>query len=283
MKKGKITKNLSQFLLLIALLSLFLLSAIRCNSSNDKQILGVWWWNSNLNSEYLNFAKQNGINEIYYYEGSLGEKSSSFIEKASKLDIDVYWLIGEVEWLRDSADLYRQIDDFVQYNSSHPNAQYNGVHLDIEPHQDDNFDNDREFLIYNLIDIASNLDERYPNVSFDFDLPFWLEDEIKYKGITKPAYAHMIDIADRIFLMSYRDSASGMLDVSSDEIEYAKLVNKPLILGAETGQTEEDEIVTFYEEGKSYMNSELEKVRAALPKNFGLSIHHILSWQELKQ
>ena len=92
----------------------------------------------------------------------------------------------------------------------------------------------------------------------------------------------MIDIADRIFLMSYRDSAEAMLDISSEELEYAKNVNKPIILGAETAETSETEIVSYFEEGKIFMQNELEKVKLALPKNCGISVHHILSWYELR-
>ena len=69
--------------------------------------------------------------------------------------------------------------------------------------------------------------------------------------------------------------------VAKEEIEYAKVNNKTLNLSVETSQNEDD-IVTFYEEGKDYMMNELSKLRDMIPKNFGIAIHHIKSFYELK-
>lgn len=286
MNRADFTKK---YLIIFALILLLLCTCfgnIGCTKKeedNAQQVFGVWWWNNRLDSDiYLDFAVDNGVNEVYYYDSSLSTTSSSFIDKAKSKNVKVYWLIGDVEYLRNRQELFDKVDQFVDYNNNNPSYAYDGIHLDIEPHQDDYFDRDRTMLIYNLIDIAYALKQNYPQIQFDYDLPFWLEDEIEYNGQTKPAYAHMIDIADRIFLMSYRDSAEAMLDISSEELEYAKNVNKPIILGAETAESSETESVSYFEEGKIFMQNELEKVKLALPKNCGISVHHILSWYELR-
>ncbi len=286
MNRADFTKK---YLIIFALILLLLCTCfgnIGCTKKeedNAQQVFGVWWWNNRLDSDiYLDFAVDNGVNEVYYYDSSLSTTSSSFIDKAKSKNVKVYWLIGDVEYLRNRQELFDKLDQFVDYNNNNSSYAYDGIHLDIEPHQDDYFDIDRTMLIYNLIDIAYALKQNYPQIQFDYDLPFWLEDEIDYNGQIKPAYAHMIDIADRIFLMSYRDSAEAMLDISSEELEYAKNVNKPIILGAETAETSETESVSYFEEGKIFMQNELEKVKLALPKNCGISVHHILSWYELR-
>ena len=286
MNRADFTKK---YLIIFALILLLLCTCfgnIGCTKKeedNAQQVFGVWWWNNRLDSDiYLDFAVDNGVNEVYYYDSSLSTTSSSFIDKAKSKNVKVYWLIGDVEYLRNRQELFDKLDQFVDYNNNNSSYAYDGIHLDIEPHQDDYFDIDRTMLIYNLIDIAYALKQNYPQIQFDYDLPFWLEDEIDYNGQIKPAYAHMIDIADRIFLMSYRDSAEAMLDIASEELEYAKNVNKPIILGAETAETSETESVSYFEEGKIFMQNELEKVKLALPKNCGISVHHILSWYELR-
>ena len=286
MNRADFTKK---YLIIFALILLLLCTCfgnIGCTKKeedNAQQVFGVWWWNNRLDSDiYLDFAVDNGVNEVYYYDSSLSTTSSSFIDKAKSKNVKVYWLIGDVEYLRNRQELFDKLDQFVDYNNNNSSYAYDGIHLDIEPHQDDYFDIDRTMLIYNLIDIAYALKQNYPQIQFDYDLPFWLEDEIDYNGQIKPAYAHMIDIADRIFLMSYRDSAEAMLDISSEELEYAKNVNKPIILGAETAETSETESVSYFEEGKIFMQNQLEKVKLALPKNCGISVHHILSWYELR-
>lgn len=279
------TKTFRFFLIALAAVCCLLFAG--CNQedaappANDlvqqtEQTMGVWWWNSELGDEFLEFAAQNGVNEIYYDDSALN--SETFIQKANAKGIKVFWLIGDVRWLRDSSGLFEKMQDYLAYNATHPNAAYSGVHLDVEPVQDDNFDTDRELLFFNLISLASELKAKYPDVHFSFDIHFWMDDEITFNGETKPGYAHMIDIADKIFVMSYRDSAEGMLSVAEEELEYAKAAGKPLVLGAETAETDEVETVTYFEEGKTFMNEQLSLVKQTLPQNFGISIHHIYSW-----
>lgn len=288
----RIRKAIFPITLVILLLAMILLAVFVRFHNEQKEsarVLGTWWWNSNLDAElYLDFAIDNGVNEIYFCDGDLDESTTEFITRANENDIKVFYLTGEKEWVNDYSLAYAEIDRVLNFNNSHPNASFAGVHLDIEPHQFDDFELNRSTLIYNLIDLASNLNERYPELRFDYDIPFWFHDEIEYAGVIKPAYAHMIDIADRVFIMSYRDSAEKMLECASEEIDYATTNGKPLILCVETSQiknddgTEEPEI-TYYEEGKNILNSELEKIRSTLPATFGISIHHIHSWYNLKK
>ena len=82
--------------------------------------------------------------------------------------------------------------------------------------------------------------------------------------------------------MSYRDEATKMYDVSSDEINYASSLGKKIYLGAETYSLEGDN-VSYLEEGKKYMYSELDKLRNLIPSDFGIAIHQIKTWKELKE
>ena len=184
MNRADFTKK---YLIIFALILLLLCTCfgnIGCTKKEgDKaqQVFGVWWWNNRLDSDiYLDFAVDNGVNEVYYYDSSLSTTSSSFIDKAKSKNVKVYWLIGDVEYLRDRQELFDKVDQFVDYNNNNPSYAYDGIHLDIEPHQDDYFDIDRTMLIYNLIDIAYALKQNYPQIQFDYDLPFWLEDEIEF-------------------------------------------------------------------------------------------------------
>jgi hypothetical protein len=58
------------------------------------------------------------------------------------------------------------------------------------------------------------------------------------------------------------------------------------VLGAETGETGEGSLVTFFEEGASAMDVELAKVvstlqKAKIPLGAGIAIHHLGSWEKL--
>ncbi len=270
---------------MLLLLSIIILFSCKKQEEAISQVFGVWWWNSNLDERYLEFAKNNNINEIYFCDDELDQTSVNFTRKANDFNIDVYWLTGDYRWLHDFQSAHNEVDRFIEYNHKNPNLCYKGIHFDIEPHQDPNFGQaeTRKTLIYNLIDLAYNLSILYPAIQFDYDLPFWLDDIITFNNVAKPVYQHMIDIADRIFLMSYRDSAEDMLEVSKEELDYAKTVGKTVVLGGETSFSEEGDNITYYEEGKVYLNSQINLLFQALPQSSGVSIHHIKSWYDLKE
>ena len=258
-----------------------------CNSKpSPVAIRAVWWWSSNLEEEvvdeYLNFASDNGINSIYYCSSEFGEKTNKFIEKAKKKNMTVYWLDGSYKWLTSDtyqAKLFDKIDKYLDYNANYPDNAFSGVHLDIEPHQSPDFKTNRADLILKLIALADKLKQTYKTTNFTYDIPFWLHDEIEYNGVTKPAYAHMIDIADNITVMSYRDNADKIYSVASQELAYASSVNKTIILSVECGK--EEDVVTFYEEGKTVLNTELNRLYPMLPQYTGMAIHNITSWYNL--
>ena len=241
-----------------------------------KFVHGVWWWDYSLDETYLDFAIDNKINEIYFCDENFN--NLQIVQLMNKNNIDVYWLIGEKEWILDFDGVTNIIEKYV----NHSGGLYSGIQLDVEPHQFDDFEQNRTTYIYNLIDMAHYLKQIFPTIKFDYCIAFWLDDEITYGGVTKPAYKHMIDVANRVILMSYRDSATGMIDVAKEEIEYAKATGKSLVLGAETSKSDEDDVVTYFEEGKRYMQEQLKIVENTLPKNFGISIHHVATWKQLK-
>lgn len=94
--------------------------------------------------------------------------------------------------------------------------------------------------------------------------------------------------SDGVALMSYRDTAQAMLDVSWTEIgKAASFPNCRVILGAETGESSETGIVTYFEEGRAAMAKELAIVRKRLaaeniPAGHGIAIHHVGGWMSLK-
>ena len=232
----------------VCLLLVFMIFAVGCSAQSPVFSFGVWWWNDSLEYSFVDFASQNNINQIYYCNSTFDQNTAEFIEYSNNKNIKVFWLAGEYQWLEDNSKLIQKINNYTTYNSSFSNAKFSGIHLDIEPHQHPDFKIKHTDLIHKLINLAHTLKTNYPQISFCYDIPFWLDDNITFNNQTKPAYAHMIDIADGITLMSYRDTAQEIYDVSKDEIEYAISTNKTLTLGVETKSTEGDK-VSFMEEG----------------------------------
>ncbi len=257
--------------------------------------LGVWWWGENENiDKYLEFAKQNGINEIYYSNSSFDESINKFISKANSLNIKVYFLCGEYTWIEDESGFYDIVEKYLEYQQTFENT-FSGIHLDVEPHQHPDWKENDEIrkreILASYINFVYNITnaDKLKDTTLDFDIPFWLYDYIiDFNGEEKEAYKYIIDYADRVFVMSYRDNAERIFDCAQNELEYSNNLNKKLFLCVETSASSETESVTFYEEGKEYMYQELETLKDIISsnygeqfQNYGFSIHHMKSWYEL--
>ena len=283
---------------ILIIMILFLTGVFEKKEENVEFSKGVWWWSVTEEDEvYLDFAKQNQVNEIYYCNSDFDENVDSFIEKANARGIDVYFLCGEYQWIDDKTSFDEVMQQYLEFQSNYDN-NFSGVHLDVEPHQhpqwkaEDSLEN-KLLLIERYIGFVEDVTtcEDYENVQFDFDIPFWYDDYVvSYKGQTQEAYKFVIDFADRVFVMSYRDEADRILSSAIDEMKYSNEVNKKIFLSVETSdQSAEDENISFFEEGKLFMNGELEKLKTLIAeefgnvyKGYGFSIHHMRSWYELK-
>ena len=277
--KKKILISIIFSVFVIALIGI--VAKLYLNSKGSEETFSIWWWDNRIDTTtYLDFAKNNNINEIYYYSSSLNDKTDSFIEQANSKNIKVYWLIGKYEWIEDNSLLDEKFATYMTYQKEYKN-KFEGIHMDIEPHQHPEFKLRRQELITKYVELVIALNNKYKDIKLEYDIPFWLDDKVTIDSITKPAYEFVIDNSSKVTVMSYRDSAEKIYDVAKEEIEYAISKNKVINLSVETSQNEDD-IVTFYEEGKDYMMNELSKLRDMIPKNFGIAIHHIKSFYELK-
>jgi hypothetical protein len=163
--------------------------------------------------------------------------------------------------------------------------RFAGIHFDIEfhadhPHWQDGTDRQGELLAEYLALIA-RLRAELPEDRMDIDIPAWFDQIMLYKGEERPLYQILIDTVDRVFVMAYRDTAAEMYRIAREELDYAALVNKPIMLGAEL-QSEEGDHVSYGEEGRGYLYEQLKLLKALVDyPRAGASIHHIKTWYEL--
>ncbi len=270
---------LSSFIIFFVLFIYFVLPN-NVKQNNDSQNLSVWWWDNRIDNSYLDFAKQNDVTEIYLYASSFNEKIATLIKNAKTKNIKVYWLAGKYEWIENYSLLETKLNEYLAFQEQY-NDLFSGIHFDIEPHQHPEFETKREEILYKFIDLTYNLKQDYSNIYIEYDIPCWLDDIISYNGQNKKTFEYIFDNANAITLMSYRDSAQKIYDFAKDEINYAKSTNKKINLGVET-QDVKDDNVTFFEEGKKYLKQEINILRNIIPTNYGIAIHHIESWYNLK-
>ena len=89
------------------------------------------------------------------------------------------------------------------------------------------------------------------------DIPFWYDaaDElsgatfpITFHGVSKPASEHVIDLVDEVAIMDYRTAAygaDGVIAMAEDELAYASKRGKPVLIGLETTELPDEELIEF--------------------------------------
>jgi hypothetical protein len=182
------------------------------------------------------------------------------------------------------------MERFMAYqDSASEHRKYAGLHLDIEPHQRPGFAENSEDFVQDFMDFIVWVYDTYRSrgISIDIDIPSWLNIfKVDYRGGKHILSEALIVEADRVFVMSYRDTAEGIYAIASDELAFAKSLGKQIILCVETGHVADEEtFISFYGRSLSYFYGELEKLYSLLDAvydNYGLSIHYITSWYAMR-
>ena len=256
--------------------------------------LGVWWWDTYLiqDARYYDFAVKNHVDEIYLARSErdiadFGPEIEAFIEKARRKGIKVYLLLGFTYITYDNPGLRDALRSYKDYQSRVPaNRRYDGLHLDIEFHADEaawSVEANRNKMLAEYLALIVRLRSEMPDTPMDIDIPFWFDQDVEFKGERRPLYQSLIDTADRVFVMSYRDTAEAMFETAKEEVAYARQKNKPIMLSAETGKDAELDQVSYFEEGGPYLYEQLKLLNGMLnyPKA-GVSIHHMKTWYDLR-
>ncbi|MFF0344633.1 hypothetical protein [Kribbella sp. NPDC004875] len=166
-------------------------------------------------------------------------------------------------------------------------ARFDGVNVDIEPYLLPQWKEPGTTLPTQWLDSLAEFmqlrDASGQQSLVGPAIPFWFDSSdcctaITWHGKTAPLSDHVQDLTDYVALMDYTDTAPGIISRASHEIAYGKPLS--VVIGVESKDlsgTGDPESVTFYEEGRTYMESELDKVYAAeagQPSFAGIAMHH---------
>ncbi|WP_223703553.1 amidase [Sutcliffiella deserti] len=216
----------------------------------------------------------------------------NFIEKASAKEIKIYALDGAPDWVgpKGSTHQNKLLNWVGNYQSGSADSQkFSGIHLDVEPYLYHGWSTNQAATIrsYQTLLLKAKTSAASLKLPLEVDLPFWF-DEIYYKN--KYGKGNLAEWAiantDGITIMAYRDTASFIIDIVKNEIAFADKHGKNVIIGVETGRTDEGDQISFFEEGEAYMMKELTSVNNYYDqvKGYnGIAIHHVESWMNMKQ
>lgn len=189
----------------------------------------------------------------------------------------------------------REMEKVINYNiAAAPEERFDGVNVDIEPYILPEFNAEKPSVQLQYLDVLQKMIDRRNtagiNLPFGPAIPRWFDSsegakEITWNGQTKWLSEHVQDLSDYISIMDYRDVADGSVGIiaqAQGELSYANAIGKPnsVVIGVETldiANSGDPETITFREEGRTYMEAELDKVYAAFqddPAFAGIAMHH---------
>ncbi|MBB5180234.1 hypothetical protein HNQ44_001662 [Planomicrobium koreense] len=266
-------------------------------SEVPQQARATWLWNPWMfvsdEAGTLAFLESKQLNKVYVQIDRDVPKAAygSFIGKAKALGIDVYALDGAPSWVAPKG--YVNQDRLMAWLADYQtqaavNARFAGVHLDVEPYLYSGWNTNRAATVkaYQTLVQRARTSTAKLALPLEADMPFWF-DEIKYKNTFGSGLLAEWIIANTngVTIMAYRDSAPMIIDIVKNEIAMAQRLGKSIVVGVETGTTDEGSIITFAEEGEAFMEQELAKVAAHYagnPAYKGNAIHHVGSWLALQ-
>ncbi len=267
-------------------------------SDEKNGTVAVWWWNKSKaypgnREKYLAFLEKNDVNEIYLcWPNFKKEQLAAFVKAAGKRGIRVSLLSGDASWIdpeNKGADTV--IEDFLSYQqSAAQDERLLSLHMDVEPHQREDFWEDQQRVLQDYADFVKKTAKsvREKGERIGWDVPFWFDeftvrdDTEEDRLLLEVLAAH----ADTLCLMSYRDSAQGVLLCAEKELRIGQQYGCQVICGVETHSAEGDH-VSFMEEGKGYMYEQCTALYEALSEQqevgkFGIAIHYLDTWYNLK-
>ncbi|WP_409292462.1 amidase [Peribacillus sp. SCS-37] len=285
-----------KIIMVVLFMMLMAASGIR-SEAGVEQDRATWLWNPWMivddESGTLAFLETKKLNKVYVQIDRDIPVSvyRSFNEKAAGKGIRVYALDGAPDWAAPKG--YMNQDRLMTWLGSYQNGatsveKFSGIHLDVEPYLYSGWNSNRAETIksYQALLTKAKTNADTLKMEFEADIPFWF-DEITYKNTYGNGILAewVISKASSVTIMAYRDSAAMIADLVKNEVGYAAKYGKRVVAGVETGQTSEGSQITFFEEGESYMNTQLEALRSYYANNpafGGTAVHHVGSWITIK-
>lgn len=304
--------------------SIYCVAASATNSLIKEPLVtprAMWVWRSTdcledtERTKLFTFCNEHNIEILYFSTGrndysanaSLLLKTRTFIAEAHNNNIDVHGLTGDPSWIlpENQHHYLDAVRSIVAYNNLvEENERFDGYQSDIEPNKYVGDKYSTEERIQNLgyyvdvhkkaADIFSSGLTKPNNFQYGMAISAFYDlhgDELKftYEGKNQTTLLHLADLADYFAIMSYRDNASSIIEISENEVNLMGSLGKKAWTGVETIDTESvgagPSSINFFHEGVKVMEEEIVKVKDYYKENEGfggMAIHYYKTYSVLK-
>ena len=251
--------------------------------------------------EALRFLQGKRVTTIYLYADAYRGRNliaqrpelyRRFIQRAHGEGFKVYALLGSA-YLRTEEYVLPQrraaalatMQRVLSYNAgSRPDARFDGVNLDIEPHILAQWKTQKMELLRQFLDLGQAFmtlkRASGQTLSIGPAIPFWLDGiELEWNGVTRPVSEHVIDLYDYVALMDYRhrvDGSDGIIAHAANEMVYAAKKRKRVVIGLEVTPNELSK-VTFNHLTEIDLEravAQTERAYRDSPAFAGFALHH---------
>ena len=269
----------------------------------------TWVWDARVllqpkeQNTLLDFCRSHRIGILYLSAYNLNAPMDriyrDFNHRAHRAGITVFALGGDPRW---GQPRYHEVplawvEAIRKFNvQGLREERFDGLHTDVEVYLlVKSWNEQPAMLLGGYLDLHAKIAEilqsdRNP-LLLGVDVPFWFDDDtawrILWHGHIKPPSHHILDTADTITVLSYRNTAegdNGTVYLSSLEMAYADKIGKKVFIGQETQEDLFPPYVTFGGGSCETLEKELKKIFMAIghrPSFGGFAVHHYESWRKL--
>lgn len=239
----------------------------------------MWLWSAADPAAVVPWASAQGVTEIFVsvpWQPTAAQlaRLKDLRARTRAAGIRLAALGGDPSWALDpaSAVAWRQ--------RATATGLFDGVHLDVEPYLLPGWTTGRRHIVDGYLAMLDAVRAAGPE-PLEADVPFWLATVPAGQGNLADA---VIARVHAITVMSYRDSATGVLDVGADLLARGQNAGRPVRLAAETQPLADCGYCTFAAQGRAGLDAALSTVDASARRftSFnGVAVHDYDSWARL--